>query len=55
MRAAVNELVEEQKHDAKWVADFSQAADDYLAADRRWWQVMDECAGVETMLTPRSC
>lgn len=41
---SVKELVEERRHDAQWMAEFSQAADEYLVADRRWWQVMDECA-----------
>jgi thiol-disulfide isomerase/thioredoxin len=41
---AVKTLVDEKNHDAKWITEFAEAAEVYLAADRRWWAAMDECA-----------
>jgi thiol-disulfide isomerase/thioredoxin len=40
---AVKELVEQQDHDAKWMAEFAEAAEDYLEADHRWWAAMEQC------------
>jgi thiol-disulfide isomerase/thioredoxin len=42
------ELVSQEQHDDQWVAAFAKEAAEYIAADRQWWNVLEDSAMTRT-------